>query len=170
VKVAFFDRDGTIIEDYPDHEWTRIKNPVFKEGAINTLKEVLKKGYQIIIITNQYIIQEGHITIDQYHDITNQMINELKHQNIEILDIFYCPHSKREGCHCIKPNTGMIEQAIDKYPKINLEDSFMIGDSADDVNLAINIGIKGFGIGIGSNDNKGNIYQLNNIKDLISYI
>ena len=54
MKIAFFDRDGTIIEDYLDHEWTRIKRPIFIEGSINTLKEVIKKGYKIIIITNQY--------------------------------------------------------------------------------------------------------------------
>ncbi len=64
----------------------------------------------------------------------------------------------------------MIKQAIHKYPEINLEESFIIGDSAVDVELAINMGIKGFGIGVGSNYKKENIYQLNTIKDLIPYI
>jgi D-glycero-D-manno-heptose 1,7-bisphosphate phosphatase len=170
LKVAFFDRDGTIIEDYPDHEWTGIEHPVFIEGSINTLKEVIRKGYKIIIITNQYIINEGYISIEQYHAINNQMINELKRQGVELLDVFYCPHGKDERCFCIKPNIGMIMQAIEKYPEINVEGSFMIGDSAVDVELAINMGIKGFGIGIDSNYEKENIYQLNTIKDLIPYI
>jgi D-glycero-D-manno-heptose 1,7-bisphosphate phosphatase len=170
LKVAFFDRDGTIIEDYPDHEWTAIKHPVFIEGSINTLKEVIRNGYKIIIITNQYIINEGYITIEQYHDINNQMINELKRQEVELLDVFYCPHGKDEGCTCIKPNIRMIKQAIEKYPEINLKESFMIGDSAVDVELAINMGIKGFGIRVGSNYEEENIIQLNTIKDLIPYI
>ncbi len=170
MKVAFFDRDGTIIEDYPDHEWSSIENPVFIEGAINTLKEVSRKGYKIIIITNQYIINEGYITMDQYHNITNQMICELKRPNIEIHDIYFCPHSKSEGCNCIKPNTGMIEQAMQKYPEINLEESFMIGDSVEDISLAINMGIKGFGIDIDVECREDNIYQLKTVKDLPLYI
>lgn len=170
MKIAFFDRDGTIIEDYPDYEWTVIEHPIFIEGSINTLKEVIKKGYKIIIVTNQYIINEGYITIEQYHHINNQMINELKAQEIELLDIFYCPHGKDEGCTCIKPKIGMIMEATSKYPEIKLEECFMIGDSIVDVELAINMGIKGFGIGIGSNYKQRNIYQLNTIKDLPTYI
>jgi len=170
LKVAFFDRDGTIIEDYPDHEWTGIEHPIFIEGSINVLKEVIRKGYKIIIITNQYIINEGYITIDQYHDINNQMINEFKKQGIELLDVFYCPHSKNEGCTSIKPEIGMIMKAIDKYPEIKLRVCFMIGDSTVDVELAIKLGIKGFGIGVGSNYKQKNIHQLNTIKDLPFYI
>ncbi|MBB6451182.1 D-glycero-D-manno-heptose 1,7-bisphosphate phosphatase [Geomicrobium halophilum] len=169
-KIAFFDRDGTIIEDYPDHEWTNVKHPVFIDGSINTLKYVVGKGYKIIIITNQYIINEGSITIDQYHDIHNQMISILKSEGVDILDVFYCPHGKSEDCPCIKPKVGMIEQAIHKYPKINLDDSFMIGDSLVDVELAMNMGITGFGIGVGSNYTESNIYQLNATEELNHFI
>lgn len=170
MRVAFFDRDGTIIEDYPDHDWTGIEHPVFIDGSINTLKEVMKKGYKIIIITNQYIINEGYVSLDQYHDINNKMKRELTRQGIELLDVFYCPHGRDEGCNCIKPQIGMIKQAISKYPGISLGESFVVGDSAVDVKLAINIGIKGFEIGIGSNYKKENIYQLNTIEDLTKYI
>ncbi|WP_225986064.1 HAD family hydrolase [Psychrobacillus glaciei] len=72
MRVAFFDRDGTIIEDYPDHGWTGIEHPVFIDGSINTLREVTRKGYKIIIVTNQYIINERYISIDQYQDINNK--------------------------------------------------------------------------------------------------
>ncbi|WP_342601122.1 HAD-IIIA family hydrolase [Psychrobacillus sp. FSL H8-0483] len=170
MRVAFFDRDGTIIEDYSDHEWTRIEHPVFIDGSISTLKEVISKGYKIIIITNQYIINEGYITVDQYHDINNQVKRELTRQGVELLDVFYCPHGKDEGCTCMKPKIGMIKQVIHKYPEINLEESFVIGDSAVDVELAINIGIKGFGIRVGSNYKEEKIYQLNSVKDLPLYI
>ncbi len=32
MKIAFLDRDGTIIKDYPDREWANIKTPEFLEG------------------------------------------------------------------------------------------------------------------------------------------
>lgn len=88
----------------------------------------------------------------------------------KVLDVFHCPHRRNEGCDCIKPHTGMIRQAIMKYPNINTEQSFMIGDSIVDVELAINMKIKGFGIGVGSSSNVENIYALDNLKDLLTYI
>ncbi len=94
MKIAFFDRDGTIIEDYPDKVWSDIEQPVFIDGAIDILKTVKRKGYEIVIVTNQYIINEGYITTDQYHSITKKMISYLKNQGIHLLDIYYCPHKR----------------------------------------------------------------------------
>lgn len=170
MKVAFFDRDGTIIEDYPDAKWTFIDKPSFVEGAIETLKNVRSKGYSVIIITNQYLINEGFITLNQYNDITNKMLDTLHNQDIEILDVFYCPHLKMEECSCFKPKTGMIEQALKKYPTINMAKSFMIGDSLVDVELAANANIQGFGIGVEKTFENKNIYQLTSVKDLLKYI
>lgn len=169
VKVAFFDRDGTIIEDYPDHKWTYIKDPVFLADSIETLKSVNQQGYEIIIITNQYLLNEGFISLEQYEDITEKMMNELTRQGVKILDIFYCPHSRTGGCTCIKPQTGMIMEAIKKYPSINIDESFMIGDSIVDVELAINMKMKGFGVGVGS-FYSNEIYELKSIKDLVDYL
>ncbi|MGN7410827.1 D-glycero-alpha-D-manno-heptose-1,7-bisphosphate 7-phosphatase [Sporosarcina sp. SAFN-010] len=168
MKVAFFDRDGTIIDDYPDHKWTNIKRPIFLDGAIRTVKEVLNKGYKIIIVTNQYIINAGYIKEEQYQDITKQMLMELKSNDIDIHDIYYCPHAKTNGCYCIKPRIGMIRQALKEYPDIDLSKSFMVGDSAVDVELAMNMKIKGFGIGIGSEYDDKKIIQIEKIKDLIN--
>jgi len=168
--VAFFDRDGTIIEDYPDHKWTDIKDPVFLANSIQTLKSVQQKGYEIIIITNQYLINEGFISLEQYRDITSKVLYELSCHNIKILDVFHCPHRRDEGCHCIKPQTGMIMNAKLKYPNIAIDQSFMIGDSIVDVELAINMKMKGFGIGVGPSSEMKNSYVLDNLKELLFYI
>lgn len=170
LKVAFFDRDGTIIEDYPDHEWTYVRKPVFLLDAIETLISVKKKGYEIIIISNQYLLNEGFILIEQYKEITEMMLNELALHEIEVLDIFYCPHKRSEGCACIKPQTGMITDALKKYPDINVNESFMVGDSPVDIELAINMKMKGFGIGIGSTYCNDAIYELKSIKDLTAFL
>ena len=79
---------------------------------------------------------------------------------MRILDVFYCPHSRTEGCKCIKPQTGMITEAIKKYPSIDIDESFMIGDSIVDIELAINMKMKGYGIGVGSSYNNEGIYEL----------
>lgn len=170
MRVAFFDRDGTIIKDYPDECWRYVEEPEFIPEAISTLKRVQERGYEIIIVTNQYLINEKVITLDQYNTITRKMLRYLSMNGVGIRDIFYCPHGRDEGCDCIKPNTGMIEAALKKYPMINIKESFVTGDSWSDMKLAMSMGMKGFGIKVTVFPETDNIIRLEKISDLLDYI
>lgn len=125
MKIAFLDRDGTIVEDYPDNVWGQIENPCFFDDTFDALRDIQEKGYKIIIITNQYIIGEKFITEAQYKNFTDLYTDILKKQHIDILDIFYCPHPRTINCKCCKPNTGMIEGAINKYNNIDISRFFL---------------------------------------------
>ena len=72
MKVAFLDRDGTIIADYPDAQWAHVQEPLFLDGAIDALRSIRAKGYAIIVVTNQYLIGEGFITPEQYQTLAEQ--------------------------------------------------------------------------------------------------
>ena len=168
MKVGFLDRDGTIIEDYEDNLWRSITEPVFIDGSIDAIKAIRQKGYEIIIITNQYLINEKIITLQQYNEITDKFIKRLLDSGIEILDIFYCPHSKEENCNCMKPKEGMIKMALEKYPEIDLENSFIVGDSLCDVQLGERLGIKTFGIRL--DRSKGKTIKIDSIKDIVKYL
>lgn len=144
MKVAFLDRDGTVIHDYPDLMWKYVKRPVFFEESIVTLKKLNELGYQIIFISNQYIINENIITQDQFEKINNLFLNHLKNNNVKILDFFYCPHTDDEKCNCKKPKPGLIMQALEKYPDIDMNMSIYIGDSIADVRLANLFNLKMF--------------------------
>lgn len=149
MKVAFLDRDGTINRDYPDAEWAVVAEPELLEGALVGMKSILKKGYEIIIVTNQYTIGEGFITQGQYEDFNDKLLDTLAKNGVSVLDVFYCPHARRDNCDCCKPRTGMIAQAISKYPDIDMSQSFMCGDSAADMKCAYEAGLRFIGIGIG---------------------
>ena len=146
MKIAFLDRDGTINKDYPDEDWKDCTTPEILEGSIEGLLSLLELGYEIIIVTNQYIINGGIITIMQYHDFQHKLLKLLKSNNIEILDTFYCPHTDVESCNCKKPKTGLIDLALKKYPNIDLPNSIYIGDSYSDQELASQFELKFFGI------------------------
>lgn len=165
MKVAFFDRDGTIAEDYPDDKWAYINKPVFMPYAPQTLKYINDLGYHIIIVTNQYLIGEGFITQAQYEEYNNQMLKNLKSRGINVFDVFYCPHARKDNCECIKPNTGMIMQALKKHPEIDLSESFMVGDSICDVQLAEKLNIPVYGINIDYKYEK--FTQIKSLKELI---
>ncbi len=63
MKTAFLDRDGTINRDYPDAEWKSKTEPELIDGAMEGLRFLQDQGYALIMITNQYLIDEGIITL-----------------------------------------------------------------------------------------------------------
>lgn len=165
MKIAFLDRDGTINEDYLDEVWENIEEPVILNDAILGLRELAKKGFKFIIITNQYIINSGVITEDQYFKFHNKLINILRSNRIEILETYYCPHTNEECCKCKKPKPGMIQESINKYPDIDLSNSIFIGDSTTDEKAALMMGIKFYGINGGDYSN-----AFNSILEIADYI
>jgi D-glycero-D-manno-heptose 1,7-bisphosphate phosphatase len=63
--------------------------------------------------------------------------------------IYYCPHHPEAGqppyrqkCHCRKPDTGMIEEAV-KVFDIDCSRSYVVGDRGKDIEFARQIGAKG---------------------------
>ncbi|WLD93911.1 HAD-IIIA family hydrolase [Alkalihalobacillus sp. AL-G] len=167
MKAAFFDRDGTIIRDYPDEDWSHVQDPEFIDGSLETLSVLRKQGYHIIIITNQYLINEGYITFAQYKRINDKMLDNIREYGVNVADVFHCPHRRDEGCVCIKPNKGMVDQALKKYPKINLSESFIVGDSISDMELAVRCRMKGYWISPSARSNNPLITRVDHIKEII---
>lgn len=161
-KIAFLDRDGTINKDYPDKEWKNIKKPELLIGTIEGLQLIKKYGYEIIIITNQYIIADGIITEKQYIDFNTELTKILNENRINVLKIYYCPHNDLENCNCKKPKTGMIDMAQKDFG-IDFDMSFYVGDSYCDYELAQKLNLDFYGIK-GKNDD--NVFKFNNLIDV----
>ena len=168
MKIAFLDRDGTINKEFEDEQWGTIEEPVLNEGAVEAMQEMQKRGYEIIIVTNQPLINKGIITQKQYDSYTEKLLNILNINGIKVLEIYFCPHREEENCSCRKPNTGMIEKAIEKYKNIEIEKSFMVGDSLNDVGLGNKMKLKSFGINLKSVE--FDFTEVNSLKDVIKYI
>jgi D-glycero-D-manno-heptose 1,7-bisphosphate phosphatase len=168
MKIAFLDRDGTIVSEYPDEVWPSISVPEFLPGAIEALTAFRQKGYEIIIVTNQYLIGEGHITREQYDLFTARMLETLTKHGVQALDIFYCPHRRDSGCACMKPKPGMIEAALTRHPSINLSQSFLAGDSPCDVELAERMGLRAFSIGFESG--RAGVTKVASLRDVVPFV
>ena len=142
-KAVFLDRDGVINRKGSSYYVFREEEFLFNKGVTDALKYFLSKGYLLIIITNQGGIARGIFTISHLDKLNNFMIRQFKGFDIDIADIYYCPHHpKVSECLCRKPGTLLFEQAIAKHdidPKV----SFVIGDSDIDIQAANKMGIKG---------------------------
>ena len=137
-KTIFLDRDGVINREI--QYLYKIDDFEFIDGIFDACLYFQNLGYQIIIITNQSGISRGYYTENDYQKVTQWMLAQFEKKNIDILDIFYCPHGPDSDCDCRKPKPGMILEAKDRY-NTDMEKSWMIGDKEVDVIAANRAGI-----------------------------
>jgi len=138
-KTIFLDRDGVINVDSPLYikSWDEF---VFIPGSLKALKILNEKGFNVILLTNQSMINRGMVPLDVLEHIFRMMISKIESHGGKITDIFYCPHTPEQGCACRKPLPGLIHKALEKY-EINIPDSIMVGDSAKDIQCGKNAGV-----------------------------
>ena len=133
--VVFFDRDGTLNENYEDGPVYRVARFKLFPYAAQAVRVINDLNIKALLITNQGGINhpKRDFTWDEYRKIEQRMHLELEKQGKAHLDdVFLCHHADYEQCNCRKPNTGMLQSAQDKYaytPSL----SYIIGDSSADI-------------------------------------
>jgi len=138
-RAIFLDRDGTL-----NVEVDRVMTPGLLElidGAGEAVRRINDSGYLAILITNQAVIARGECSDRQLADV-HERLKVLLAKNYAHLDaIYYCPHYPDVSgpCRCRKPAPGMILKAQADF-SIDLEESWMIGDSVKDIRVARNAG------------------------------
>jgi D-glycero-D-manno-heptose 1,7-bisphosphate phosphatase len=144
-KAVFLDRDGVINKDtgyvhlVDDFEYI--------EGVFEACLALKKMGYLLVVVTNQSGIARGMYSEDDFHSLTEWMDWNFADKGVELDGIYYCPHHNEKGigeykqdCDCRKPKPGMLSDAA-QFLKIDLSQSVMVGDKADDMRAAIAAGV-----------------------------
>ena len=139
-KVIFLDRDG-VINQHRDDYVKSLDEFILLPNSLLAISKLNKMDFKIIIITNQSIINRKVISLDTLYLIHNFLIKTVKQNHGEILKIYFCPHTPDDHCNCRKPKTGLLKQAISDF-KIDIKQSWFVGDSESDMIAADNIGLK----------------------------
>jgi D-glycero-D-manno-heptose 1,7-bisphosphate phosphatase len=137
VPALFLDRDGTIVEEVLYLH--KAKEMRLEPDAPKTIKLANEKGIPVIIVTNQSGIGRGYYEWQDFCDVQNAMLEELKSFDAIIDAVFACPfhyHGKGPYIHKNhpdrKPNPGMLLKAANLM-SIDLHKSWIAGDRASDV-------------------------------------
>lgn len=147
-KCVFLDRDGTLIQD-KGYVYQK-KDLTFLYGVPQALKILKRKGFKLIVITNQSGVSRGYFTLRDVHAFHQYMNRCLRIEaGVEIDDFFVCPHLPSGCiapynilCDCRKPKPGLIYKAMEKYP-IDISASYMVGDKLTDIWLGYSLPLKG---------------------------
>jgi D-glycero-D-manno-heptose 1,7-bisphosphate phosphatase len=138
MKVIFLDRDGVINQEVK-YLYKR-KDFKFIDGIFEACKVFQLLGYKLIVVTNQSGVARGYYQEEDFHILTKWMLAQFDNRDIDILDVFFCPHGPKSTCKCRKPQPGMFLEARDKYD-INMENSWIIGDKEVDITAANAAGV-----------------------------
>jgi D-glycero-D-manno-heptose 1,7-bisphosphate phosphatase len=110
-------------------------------GIKEALRLFKKRGYLIIVLTNQSAIGRGYMTESELHQVHARLDAKLKECQPDAY--YYCPHLPEDNCNCRKPNTGNLEKAIEDF-QIDKEKSLVVGDKISDLALGEKFGIPAF--------------------------
>jgi len=138
-RAIFLDRDGIINVD--SGYVHKIEDFKFTSGIFKTLQYLQKQGYILVIVTNQSGIARGYYDEQAYMDLTIHMMEKLSLKGISIKGVYHCPHGPDEGCRCRKPRSGMFKVAQKEF-KLDMKNSWMIGDKESDMKAGVNAGVK----------------------------
>lgn len=146
-KAVFFDRDGTLNVD--TGYLHRVEDFTWIEGAKEAIKYVNDKGYLAILVTNQSGVARGYYPEEDVRKIYDWMNAELAEIGAHLDALYYCPHHPQGkipaytcDCHCRKPDTGMVDEACEKF-RIDRSNSYLVGDGDRDIECAQKAGLTG---------------------------
>ena len=149
-KYAFVDLDGTIIweperpagidprETFPLASADQVQ---FMDGAIGGLQELQKKGYGLVLVTNQTFLGTPRHPQEVFDQVMKRMRDGLESNGIHFEFEMVCPHGPDDGCECRKPQIGGLKDFLASHP-IYLANSLMFGDRATDGEFAKNLGVR----------------------------
>lgn len=171
-RAVFLDRDGTInkyvgfLKDIDDFELI--------DGTADAIRMINESGYLAVVVTNQPVIARGEVTLEELHNIHDKMETLLGYEGAYLDGIYFCPHHPHKGykgevpelkrdCNCRKPKAGMLLQAAKDF-NIDLSQSWMIGDSENDVKAGMAAGCK---TGLLGKDDFGQTLAADSLKKLL---
>lgn len=117
----------------------------FLPGAEKAIQKAVESGFRVIVFTNQPDVGKEWRELDE--DRLEEMNEVLRQAGVEA--VYSCIHGPLGGredkhymengeivvCDCRKPQSGLIERALEDY-EIDFENSYVVGDNETDLEAA----------------------------------
>jgi len=139
--VVGLDRDGVINRDLGTYCY-KIEDFDPIPGSLEAMGSLRRKGYKIVVITDQGGIEKGIYTQEQVNTLHDHMFDLLGKAGCQSIDGLYYSASSRKDDPFAKPNTGMFKRAEKEIGDIKFKEGYYVGDKIKDLKAAVNMGAK----------------------------
>ena len=136
------DRDGTLIAEPPeDFQIDSLEKLEFVPGVFRNLYKLRHfTDYELVIVSNQDGLGTASFPLEDHKPVHEKFIRTFQNEGITFNDILIDPSLPEENSPNRKPKTGMLGAYLGE--NYDLENSYVIGDRASDIELAKNLGAK----------------------------
>ncbi len=121
--AIFLDRDGTLIEDRG--YLSSPSQAVFYPETVPALWR-LQSHFVLFIVTNQIGVSRGILRMEDANRVNMHVVQSLKDEGVAIREVYCCPHTREDGCACIKPKPFFLVKAAQDHG-VDLSRSFVVG-------------------------------------------
>ncbi len=149
-KVLFVDRDGTLVEEPEDNQVDALEKIKLVSGVIPALLALRDAGYRFVMVSNQDGMGSASFPREDFDLCQNHILALFESQGVRFDSTLVCPHFAKDGCDCRKPKTGLLSRYL-AQTALDIDNSAVIGDRETDLQLADNLGIRGFLVNTGGN-------------------
>lgn len=139
--VIGLDRDGVINRDLGTYCF-KVEDFDPIPGSLDAIADMRRKGYKIVIITDQGGIEKGLYTQQDVDTVHLHMLDLLGKAGCSSIDGIYYSASSRKEDPFAKPNTGMFKRCEKEIKDIKFKGGYYVGDKIKDLKAAVNIGAK----------------------------
>jgi D-glycero-D-manno-heptose 1,7-bisphosphate phosphatase len=137
--LILLDRDGVLNRLVIDAENGTIDSPLSPDQVDllpevpQALKSLSGAGYAVCVVSNQPAAAKGKTTRKNLERVHERVLELAQSAGGKIDGSFICFHRSEDGCACRKPKTGLLEEAIQRYPDISRSAIWIIGDGIPDI-------------------------------------
>ncbi len=141
-KVLFIDRDGTLILEPADEQIDSLEKLEYYPTVFQGLSRIAADlDFELVMITNQDGLGTDSFPEDTFWPAHNKMMHALEKESIVFSEVLIDKTFPHENAPTRKPGTGLLEKYLQGM--YDLENSYVLGDRASDIQLAKNIGARG---------------------------
>ncbi len=144
-KVLFIDRDGVLIKEAPPtYQLDSFSKLEFYPDMFFYLRKIAAElEYELVMVTNQDGMGTASFPEETFWPVHNFVIQSLANEAIHFSEVCIDKTFAKDNAPTRKPGTGMLKKYLDN-PSYDIVNSFVIGDRITDMQLAKNLGCKGF--------------------------